>query len=129
MAGGRLSVVVDGYAAMAGAVAGGVLKPLAISAAKRLPYLPDLPTVGETIKDFHVEAWFPLMAPAGTPNAIVQKISKDLLAVLAKKELQDRLAKVATYTHPMTPEELGAYIASERAKWLPAIERVAKMAK
>lgn len=129
IAGGRLTVVVDGYAAMTGAIAGGVLKPLAITAAIRLPHLPNVPAASETIPGFSVDAWFPLLAPAETPNAIVQKIGRDLRTVSANKELQEKLGKIGTYTRSMNPEDLPAYIKMERGKWLPAIQRVASMPK
>jgi tripartite-type tricarboxylate transporter receptor subunit TctC len=129
IAGGRLSVVVDGYAAMTGAIAAGVLKPLAITAEKRLADHPNLPTVAETIPNLSVSAWFPLLAPAQTPRPIVDKISRDLRTVAAEPELQERLGKIGAYTRSMTSQETTAYIAAERVKWLPAIEKVASMPK
>lgn len=128
-AGGRLSVVVDGYAAMTGAIAAGVLKPLAITAEKRLADHPNIPTVAETIPNLSVSAWFPLLAPAKTPNGIVQKISRDLRTLSGNAEVNDRLGKIGAYTRAMTPEQAADYIAKERVKWLPAIERVASMPK
>ena len=68
IAGGRLSVLCDGYAAMAGAIAGGVVKPLAVTSSERLPNHPELPTVGETLKDFHVEFLVPADGARGHPE-------------------------------------------------------------
>jgi tripartite-type tricarboxylate transporter receptor subunit TctC len=125
--GGRLSVVVDGYAAMAGAIAGGTIKPLAVTSAKRLPEHPTVPTVAETLPGFTVNSWFPLLAPAKTPDGIVQKVNRDLRTVSSRAEVQEKLGLLGAYTRSMTPEELEAFMVTERAKWLPAIKKVAAM--
>ena len=125
--GGRLSVVVDGYAAMAGAIASGAIKPIAVTSEKRLAEHPAVPTVAETLPNFAVNAWFPLLAPAKTPDSIVQKISGDLRSLAGRAEVKDKLGALGAYTRAMTPDELEAYMAAERVKWLPAIKKVAAM--
>lgn len=125
---GRLPVVVDGFAAMAGAITNGSIKPIAVTSAKRLAEYPDLPTAAETVPNFVVTAWFPLLAPAKTPDDIAQKIGKDLRTVTEMAETKDKLGKLGTYPRPMTPEELGPFMAAERQRWLPAIRKVAETA-
>jgi tripartite-type tricarboxylate transporter receptor subunit TctC len=125
---GRLPVVVDGFAAMAGAIANGSIKPIAVTSAKRLPEYPGLATAAETVPNFNVTAWFPLLAPAKTPDAVVEKIGNDLRTVTAMQDTQDKLGKLGTYPRPMKPDELAAFMTSERARWLPAIKKVAEQA-
>ena len=69
--GGRIAMIVESVGALTGAVQGGSVKPLAVASARRLPNLPDLPTVDETIPGFEAVGWFVLSAPAKTPSAVV----------------------------------------------------------
>ena len=75
---GRVSLVIEGYAGLAGAYESGQLKALAIASEKRLLQLPDLPTVAETLPGFVAFGWQCMVAPIGTPDAIVRKVSADL---------------------------------------------------
>jgi tripartite-type tricarboxylate transporter receptor subunit TctC len=125
---GRLPVVVDGYAAMAGAIANGAVRPLAVTSVKRLSDSPDTPTAAETLPNFAVTAWLPLLAPVKTPDDIVRKVARDLRAVLERPELQERFRKIGTEPMPMDTEELKAYIAAEIVKWAPAIKKVSSSA-
>ncbi|HVZ54317.1 MAG TPA: tripartite tricarboxylate transporter substrate binding protein [Pseudolabrys sp.] len=122
--GGRLSVVVESWPALAGAIAAGSIKPIAVTSAKRMPEHPDVPTAAETFPGFVVTAWIPLLAPAKTPDAVVQKVSKDLRTITDRPDVQAKLAKLGTYVRPMTPDELASFMVSEDKKWLPAIQKV-----
>src|SRR2546430_468604 len=73
LVGGRISMIVESLGPFLGAIQGGSLKALAVASAQRLPNFPDLPTVAETIPGFIATGWFPLLAPAGTPDWIVRK--------------------------------------------------------
>jgi len=64
------------------------------------------------------------MAPPGTPQPIAQKISDDLKIVLAQPELKEKFQGIASYTRPMNPTELLAYIREEQALWKPVIEQI-----
>ena len=105
-------------------VRGGKLRALAVTGAKRSPAVPDLPTMREAgLPDFVVESWYGLMAPAGTPDAIVRKIRDDTLAVLAMPEVQRAFANQGADVETSTPEEFAKMIASERARWAEVIRR------
>jgi tripartite-type tricarboxylate transporter receptor subunit TctC len=121
---GRVSLVIEGYAGLAGAYESGQLKALAVASEKRLPHLPDLPTVAETLPGFVAVGWQCVVAPLGTPDAIVRTISDDLRAVLVKPEIKDKLAARGTYVHPATPAEAQAFVDSERELWKPALAQV-----
>ena len=103
------------------------MKPLAIASATRLPNYPDVPTVGEALPDlapFEAEGWFLLMAPAGTPEAVVTKLSADLRTVLGDPELRQRFEGLASYVRPLSPTETAAFIRAERDLWRPIVRQV-----
>ncbi|HEY5597252.1 MAG TPA: tripartite tricarboxylate transporter substrate binding protein [Kiloniellales bacterium] len=122
---GRVSMVIEGYAGLAGAYQSGQLKALAVASEKRLPHLPNLPTVAETLPGFVAAGWQCVVAPVGTPEAIVRKISVDLRAVLIKPEVKDKLAARGAYVHPATAAEAEAFVRSQQELWKPALEQVA----
>ena len=122
--GGRLALVFDGLGALSGALEAGALKPLAITSASRLPNLPYLATVSETLPDFVALGWYPLMAPAGTPDPIVAKVGADLRFVLEQPKLQEKLSLMGTAVRPMSPAEVTSFIRNEQEKWRPVLNQV-----
>jgi tripartite-type tricarboxylate transporter receptor subunit TctC len=119
--GGQISIVIESGAGLTGAIQGGSLKLLAVASDKRVPQFPDVPTVAETLPGFEATGWFALLARAGTPDAIVQKISRELRASLADAGLQEHFAKLSTEPAPMSPPELRAFIEREQKSWIPVI--------
>jgi tripartite-type tricarboxylate transporter receptor subunit TctC len=126
--GGRLRVVVDGYSSLAGPIATGAIKPIAVTSVNRLSDRPDTPTVAETLPNFTVTAWYPLLAPVEVRDDIVQKVSRDLRMALQQPELLEKFSKIGTQARPMGIEETKAYIAAEILKWAPAIKKVSSSA-
>ena len=126
---GRISMVIEGYSGLAGAYQAGQLKPLAIAAAQRLPNLPDLPAVSETLPGVVATGWQVVVAPRGTPDAIVRQVSADLRKVLGTPEIKDKLAARGAYVRPMTPEEATAFVRDQQKLWKPALERIAASTK
>ncbi len=98
--GGRVPVVVDG---LAGPVAGGQLKLLAIASPARVASRPNIPTMSETIPGFVATGWFALVAPPGTPAAIVKKVGEDLNAVITRPDVREKLDALNVSTRPMSP--------------------------
>jgi tripartite-type tricarboxylate transporter receptor subunit TctC len=90
---------------------------------------PDVPTVAEVIPGFVASGWFALMAPAGTPDAIVQKVSRDLSATLDEPEVQARLEGLGTFVRPLSPVQTAEFIRSEQELWAPVIRQVGLAAK
>lgn len=121
---GRIPIMFEGIAGISGAIQGGSLKALGIAAPKRLDNLPNLPTVSETIPGFELKGWLALMAPTGTPDAIVQKINADLRIVLAQAELKRKFEGIGTYPHAMSPDETRAFIKAEQALWWPVVRKI-----
>jgi tripartite-type tricarboxylate transporter receptor subunit TctC len=121
---GRVDAVVESLPALAGAVAGGSLKLIAIGSPQRLPDFPGVPAVAETLPGFRSIGWFALMAPPATPEPIARKVSDDLRAALAKPDLQQRYRELGTYVRPMTPAELLSFAREEQQIWKPVIARI-----
>jgi tripartite-type tricarboxylate transporter receptor subunit TctC len=126
---GRVSMVIEGYAGLAGAYQSGQLKALAVASEKRLPALTHLPTVAETLPGFVATGWQAVVAPIGTPEAVVRKVSDDLRAVLVKPAIKDALAARGGHIRPSTPAEAMAFVRSQQELWQPALEQVEKQFK
>ncbi len=125
--GGTFHVYVESMTPLAGPMQNGSLKALAVASSRRLPDFPDLPTVEEAapgIGAFEARGWFALMAPARTPDAIVQKINRDLRTALGEPEVRQKLAVLGTYPRPMSPEETSAFIRSEQDLWRPVVRQL-----
>jgi tripartite-type tricarboxylate transporter receptor subunit TctC len=122
--GGRISVIVNPLSSLSGAIEGGTVKVLATTSAQRLPNLPDLPTVAELIPGFAGSGWFTLMTPTGTSDEIVQKVGRDLRAVLSQPTLRSRFERLGIYVRPMTPAETATFIRSEQELWTPVVRQL-----
>jgi tripartite-type tricarboxylate transporter receptor subunit TctC len=103
-------------------VRSGKLKALAVTGARRSAATPEFPTMQEAgVGGFVVESWYGLMAPAGTPDAVVARLHKETLAVLALPEVKEFFAKQGADVVTSTPAEFAATIRSERARWAEVI--------
>ncbi len=122
----RVDLVLDAYAGLAGAMQGGLVKMLASTASERLPGMENLPTVAETVPDFFVGAWNVMLAPVGTPDAIIRKVNADLRSALEDKEVLAKFAANGAFTRYMTPEETIAFTQAQQTTWRPILEKVAR---
>ena len=116
--GGNIPLV---YTAVAGAinhVKAGKLTAIAVSSRSRSPSLPDTPTFIESgIPDFEVNSWVGILAPAKTPRAVVEKLNRELNAVLTAPETVERLAALGIGATPGTPEQFGEQMKNDLAKY------------
>jgi tripartite-type tricarboxylate transporter receptor subunit TctC len=126
---GRVPLVLDGYAGMAAAIKGNLIKGLASTALERPPGFEDLPTIAETVPGFFVGAWNVLLAPVGTPEAIVHKVNADMRTALDDPEVKTRLAANGGFPRYMTPDEVTAFVQNEQKTWRPILEQAAKEAR
>lgn len=124
VASGRVSMIIEGYSGIVGAVKAGQVKLIAVASPQRLPEFPDVPTVAETIPGFSAAGWLGLVAPLGTPDPIIKKVGADLTTVVSDPEVKQKLAAIGSYTQPMTPAELLAFVAKEQATWLPLLNKI-----
>ncbi|MGE5526548.1 MAG: tripartite tricarboxylate transporter substrate binding protein [Rhodospirillaceae bacterium] len=94
------------------------LRAFAVTGAKRAPGLPELPTMQEAgVKGYESSTWYGVLAPAGTPQDIVNKLNADIVAILKQPEIHDRLSQEGAEPVGNTPQQFGAFIKSEIEKW------------
>ena len=116
--GGNIPIV---YTAVAGAlphIKAGRLVPIAVSSGKRVGSLPDVPTFIESgVPDFVVDSWVSVLAPAKTPKAVIEKLNRELNAVLTEPAIVERLATLGIVATPGTPQALADQIKTDLAKY------------
>ncbi|MGH6728457.1 MAG: Bug family tripartite tricarboxylate transporter substrate binding protein [Pseudolabrys sp.] len=100
----------------------GKVKMLAVSTAKRSPFLPDVPTLKESGIDVEADAWMGLIAPGGTPKAMIDQINKDVVAIIEQPAVREKLAAQLMQPVGSTPEQFRARIDGEIARWAPVIK-------
>ena len=115
---GQIHLVVIGVPAAAPHIKAGKLRALALVAQQRAAALPEVPTVAEAgLPNFEVTTWYGILAPAGTPKAIVMRLNAELVKGMHAPDLKERLAAMATEPATSTPDEFADYIKREIAKW------------
>ncbi len=103
----------------------GKVKAVAVTSAKRSKLVPDIPTMAESgFPDIQALAWMAIMAPAGTPPDIIDRMNKEIVAVLNEPETQQKLATAYMESVGSTPQELAKWMAEERERWTPVIKHV-----
>jgi len=116
--GGQVQMMFAGISTVIQHVKNGKLVALAIASPSRSPQLPDVPTVAESgIPGFDVTSWYGLVARAGTPPAIIEKIQRDAAEALRDPGVREKLAGLGLEPMGNTPAEFGAMIAAESLKW------------
>jgi tripartite-type tricarboxylate transporter receptor subunit TctC len=104
-------------------VKAGKLKALATTGKTRSPLFPDLPTADESgLPGYEAVGWFGLLAPAHTPDDIVQKLNAASVEILKSADIRERLAKLGAEPHPMSPTEYGKFINADLKKWTAVLE-------
>jgi tripartite-type tricarboxylate transporter receptor subunit TctC len=120
---GNVDLAVDFIAPLLSSIKSGALRPLAVTAAKRFPGLPDVPTVMESgIPGYDVASWNALAAPAKTPRAAIERVHQELGKALAAPEVQKRFAELGVEPRISTPESLRAFFVSESQRWSKVVE-------
>jgi len=122
---GRVGLFIEGYSAIAGAVESGSVKAVAVASQEALAEFPGVPTVAETIPGFSATGWQVLVAPVGTPETIIAKISGDLRKVVSDPDFKKTIAIHGSYTRAMSPAEATAFVQAEQVKWKPVQELIA----
>jgi tripartite-type tricarboxylate transporter receptor subunit TctC len=122
---GRVPVMMQTVAPVAGFIAARQVKLLAVASATRLPNFPDTPLIADTLPGFTSSGWSILVAPKGTPAGIVQKINADLHAVLTRPDVVKKIEDLGNYTRPMSPQQLADFVRDERRTWGPIARQFA----
>ena len=121
--GGQTQVLMNGMLATLPHVQSGKLKVLGVSRATRVPLLPDTPTIAEQgLKGFESGTWQGMLAPAGTPPAVLARLSAELTRISRSPEVRSRLTAQGAEVYTMTPAEFGSFFDSERAKWATVVK-------
>ncbi|HYC35348.1 MAG TPA: tripartite tricarboxylate transporter substrate binding protein [Usitatibacter sp.] len=116
--GGNIPLVFTAVAGAMSHIKAGRLVPIAVSSEKRTPSLPEVPTFMEAgIPDLAASSWVAILAPAKTPRAVVEKLNKELNAVLREPAIVEKLASLGIVATPGTPEELAAQITTDLRKY------------
>ena len=115
---GRVVGMIDALGAGMPHVKSGKLKVLALTAADRAPEFQTIPTFKESgLKNYVVTGWQGMVAPLGTPPAVVQKLNRTLNEVLNKKEIRDKMIGLGYYPTPTTAEQFGGFMKAESIRW------------
>ena len=114
---GQVDFNFDNLATASANIKAGKLKALAVTSARRSALLPDVPAVAETLKGFEIDTWWGLVAPAGTPAEVLLKLHQAYAAALNSAEVKTRFAALMAEPAASTPEQFGAFMKSERAKY------------
>jgi tripartite-type tricarboxylate transporter receptor subunit TctC len=115
---GQIDGVVDNPPTVLPHIVAGKLRALAVAAKTRLAQLPEVPTAAEAgVKNFEASSWFGIMAPAGTPNEIVARLHREIVAALRQTVIAERIARSGARAVGNTPDEFARQIVAERARW------------
>jgi tripartite-type tricarboxylate transporter receptor subunit TctC len=115
---GNVKLMTDSVASALPHIRDGRVKAIALCSARRVPQLPEVPTIAETlVPGYEAAGWSGLVAPAGTPEAIIRRINTDVVAILRDPAVAARIVSLGAVADPQTPEEYAAFLRSEIAKW------------
>jgi tripartite-type tricarboxylate transporter receptor subunit TctC len=124
--GGNMDLMFDNLPSSMPQIKAGKLKALAVTSAQRSPALPDVPTIAEAggpaLKGYEASSWFGLLAPAGTPMDIVNRVQQETAKALASPGLKERLAAQGAIPSGNSPAEFAKLIADESAKWAKVVK-------
>ena len=121
---GNTELAVDFIAPLISAIKSGQLRALAVTAGKRFPGLPDVPTAIQAgVKGYDVASWNALAAPAKTPPAVIEKVHGALVKALGDADVQKRFAELGVEGRSSSPKELADFYASETKRWTAVVER------
>lgn len=121
---GDAQLVIDGIPPLEAMIKGGRLKPVAVFGESRIPGRPQLPTVAESYPSMVINGWFGVVAPTGTPAAIVEKVHRDMATVLAQPDIVERLDGFGVYPRPMSSAQFATFWDQERQRWEKALKDV-----
>jgi tripartite-type tricarboxylate transporter receptor subunit TctC len=119
---GNVDLMFDNLGVSLALVKGGQLKLLGVATPKRMAALPDVPTIGETLRGFESAAWFAIVAPPKTPPAVVDKINADVNEALRQGDIKERLAQLSAEPIGGTPQATAAYMREEIERWHKVIK-------
>ncbi|MGZ5666946.1 MAG: tripartite tricarboxylate transporter substrate binding protein [Burkholderiales bacterium] len=115
--GGRVTMLFTTTISAAPHIKSGKLKALALTSAKRLSSMPEVPTIGETVRGYQAEAFQGVVMPAGVPRAIVEKLASEMAAIVKSREIGERFEADGAIAIGSSPQQFAAFLKGEMAKW------------
>jgi tripartite-type tricarboxylate transporter receptor subunit TctC len=122
VASGEAQLMITGWINSLPMVQSGKVRVLAVVSAKRTPTAPELPAIGEVVKGYDADQWYGVFAPAGTPKTIVATLNAAIIKELQTAETRSWLTKNGAEPVGNTPEQFGARIKAEFAKWTRIVQ-------
>jgi tripartite-type tricarboxylate transporter receptor subunit TctC len=120
---GQTTMMITGLPALMPHFESKRLKPLGVATLKRLAVLPEVPTIAESgVPGYDANQWYGVLAPAATPRDIVMKLNAEIVKILARPDVKERLASVGAQPVGDTPEQFAAHIKAEIARWAPVVK-------
>lgn len=119
---GQVDFNFDNLATAAANIKAGKLKALAVTTAQRSKALPEIPAMAETLPGFEIDTWWGLVAPAGTPREVVERLNKAFTDALRAPETQTRFAQLMAEPVPTSPERFGEFMKKELARYEPVVK-------
>ena len=119
---GQVQVSVQSLPSSISFIKSGKIKVLGVVNPKRVPALPDAPTIGETVKGFGATPWYGMFVPHGTPKAIVAQLNAEIAKALESKDVQERLAGVGCEPFKSTPEQFATLVREDLPRWAKVVK-------
>ena len=120
--GGQIPLSFNNGPESVGQIAAGTLRALAVTTAARAPFLPEVPSIGETVPGYDTEVWWGLLGPGGMPRELIEKLSHDFVAAVNTETVKERLNKLGATPIGSSPEAFNAKIHADYDKWGPIIK-------
>ena len=120
--GGQIQLSFNNGPESVGQLEAGTVRALAVTTARRAPFLPDVPSIGETVPGYDTEVWWGLLGPGGMPRDVVEKLSHDFVAALNTEAVKERLTKLGAEPIGSTPQAFDKKIQADYDKWGPIIQ-------
>jgi tripartite-type tricarboxylate transporter receptor subunit TctC len=121
---GQVQIYCPGLASVLPMIQAGKLKAIAVTMAKRTPFLPDVPTSGEQgLAGLDVNSWVGLMAPAGTPRAIINRLNQEIVKVLARPDVRAAIEKNGAEPAAVGPADFARFLSAESTKWGAVVKK------
>ncbi|HSJ97663.1 MAG TPA: tripartite tricarboxylate transporter substrate-binding protein, partial [Myxococcota bacterium] len=120
---GRVQMMTENLQFLLPQVQGGHLRALAVTPARRVPAVPDLPTVAEAgVPGYDVSSWFGIVVPTGTPAAVIERLNREFVRAVRSPDVQKRLAEMGAIPVGSSAAEFAAMMKREAAKWAPVVK-------
>jgi tripartite-type tricarboxylate transporter receptor subunit TctC len=120
--GGNVQFMFNALPSMLQHIQSGKLRALGTTGAKRAPQLPEIPVIKDAVPGYEVTTWYSFVAPAGTPKPVIDRLNREISAIVDTPAVQEKLRVQGLEPDSMTPEELGSLFKAETAKWAKVIK-------